>query len=836
MVNGNQQGTTDHMEDEQQEQQPPPLTPEQQALNLLLARIEKLEAIVADQKDQLQRRQKEKGEILKPKRPESFGGETSKMNKFFAELDTYFGYFPYTLEADEDQVLFAANCLVDTAAEWFRPILADYNLNKEDVDKMKEQTQEIFADFKKFKKQLERSFGTMNEEREAERELRFLRQKGALSKHTTTFLRLLTKVNWTEETKKEVFYNSVKPEVKDELFKENRSKIGFVEYTQKAIDIDNRNFERSQERKMEKHGYHPTSQKSNQQPNQGKKRDDYIAKDNGTRPGRMDIDTIHSSKFKGTCNFCGKPGHKEADCRSKQTCEFCGKKGHKEANCYTKKNKDKTRVDAIAETPHNRLHWSVCDDDLCLVHKEGKDDSGYYPKKARTGKTIKTARIDTLNFYEQALEGDSDLDADCEHCGVCEPRHTCNARQKLTLKDMYECDSCGSKDPEHDCLGCPDCGSTEGFQHSCEKEFQQNMEAMYELFKEENEAAENYYKELEDKGKTPFECKVCGSRDFNLECEECHEQGAFDALHVQNKRQELSKEPPQRLNLEQAREQIRLTKTSLEDAYNRVPINDVLNALDENCGNHDWKQCNNMYCQIHVFNKLSQWHAGQTICVKKTECHATHFLDCAIYLCGIHSPDKSQFYRTTRKLTQRGYDFNAHVNRGQGNKTLIKKYHRMIKERNHNLKCQWCKKYQVKTWQESPLDNINIDSVGYVDKKLLVKGYINQDPVTIYVDSGADRNLITPNMVTKLQLPYTAKKRPTYVSSIVHPEHEIIIKYETDHLPLTIAKRTENIKFDIMDLDTCDIMLGHPWLEQSNPLINWKTKEILWNRDVTQEM
>jgi hypothetical protein len=157
----------------------------------------------------------------------------------------------------------------------------------------------------------------------------------------------------------------------------------------------------------------------------------------------------------------------------------------------------------------------------------------------------------------------------------------------------------------------------------------------------------------------------------------------------------------------------------------------------------------------------------------------------------------------------------------------------MIKETN-DIKCKWCYKYQGKEWRENPLSKISIDSIGYANKKLLIEGYIEQQPVTIYVDSGSDRNLITPELVAELQLPYSAKKRPSYVSSIVHPDHEIIISHETDHLPLMIAGRIEDIKFDIMDLDTCDVMLGHPWLEQSNPLINWKTKEILWDRDVTQ--
>jgi hypothetical protein len=104
------------------------------------------------------------------------------------------------------------------------------------------------------------------------------------------------------------------------------------------------------------------------------------------------------------------------------------------------------------------------------------------------------------------------------------------------------------------------------------------------------------------------------------------------------------------------------------------------------------------------------------------------------------------------------------------------------------------------------------------------------------VDSGADRNFITPSKVAELQLPTITKDVPAYISSIVHPEHEITISHETDHLELTVAGRTETLEADLFELDNCDVMLGHPWLQKYNPLINWKTKQILWDIDVTPEL
>ncbi|KAL7917133.1 hypothetical protein ACQKWADRAFT_67649 [Trichoderma austrokoningii] len=176
----------------------------------------------------------------------------------------------------------------------------------------------------------------------------------------------------------------------------------------------------------------------------------------------MDLDTINHRKFTGTCNSCGKKGHKEADCRNKITCRFCGKKGHKESDCYTKKNKgndnwkpqDKktVQIDTIQEntSDHKSLSWTACYDDSCLTHRSDKEGSGYYPRRRSRAKTVE---IDTLDLCD---EGNSDWDSECEYCGISDPTHECTERPNTppTWCDIYQ-----SRDPNHECQGCPDCGS-----------------------------------------------------------------------------------------------------------------------------------------------------------------------------------------------------------------------------------------------------------------------------------------------------------------------------------------------------------------------------------------
>lgn len=899
---------------------PPPvaLTQEQQAITELFARIEALErltteqrATIDEQREQLNaRRNKEKGEIVRPKKPNNYDGNPNEREKYFNEVETYFGYFDVTLADDEDKVHFAASCLEGAAEEWFRPYMKDWNTNS--WTDLKEETRHIFESYKNYKEELVKAFGTSNERQEAEKQLQSLVQKGPLFKHTATFIRLLQKVNWTEESKKERYYMSVKPEVKDELFRLDRDEMSFAKFTEEAIKIDNRQYERKQERKMEKSGSQPRFQP---QANQKKRRDEYIAKDNGTKPGRMDIDAINHKKFPGTCNACGKKGHKEADCRSKITCGFCGKKGHDEVHCYAKKNrnsgnnKDMVQINAITEIPHDHLSWTACYNDSCLVHQSSKEGSGYYPKKPRAKKAHKTITIDTLNFRD----GDSDFSTEslCEYCWSSNPHCDCQGKRLAVWKEHYICDDCKSRDPDHTCTGCPDCGSLE-FPHECEAEWRRNMEAMCELFEEEDRLAKEYLEEREktqrdtkrnechhcgateprhdetcpryyDKYECPrchsrdmehvctnprradrtvpfymYECNLCYSWDREHYCKGCRLCGPYDPGHycpnssINIVNQSYQTIPYGTDNMpttfktfvekfmnnfepEDMNKQYHPDNSGITERHPSVRI--IRETLDENCGKRNWMMCDSVYCQTHAFDKLEDWHDQQAeYQLHKEKCTKEHFLDCEDLRCPKHVMIRHRFRLLTRELTKRGYNTITHQHSKEGSKTLIKEFHSMIEERIYDIKCKWCYKYQGKTWRESHLGKITIDSIGTTKNKLMVKGYINQHPVTTYVDSGADRNLITPQMVNLLGLPYDKKKQPTYVSTVAIPDAEATINYETDHLPITIAGHTETIKFDIMPLGTCDVLLGHPWLKQGNPLINWKTKEILWDRDVTQEL
>jgi Retrotransposon gag protein len=836
------------------------------------------------------------GETIKPPHPEKFNGDPYKIQKYFLDIRTHFDYyFPITFAPHKivERVQYAGTRLEGAAAEWFDPILKDYRNNAE--DKRTQTTTEVFAKYENYEDNLKSMFGEANEQQNAERKLREMKQLGALSKYTVSFIQLLTKVDWTEESKKDVYYYSLKSEVKDELYKVDRSKETFSQFTQKAIDIDNRQWERKQERKQEKSGT-----PHRHIPNQGKKRQEYVASSNDGKPGRMDLDTINSKKFLGTCNFCGKKGHKENDCYKKKPqegCNFCGRKGHKEEDCYKKKgikpweNKEKqlvlakTQIDTIQEVPHNSLSWTACYDDSCATHKNSKDGSGWYPRKPRQKKNV---RIDTLNFYEQPDDNEygndgvsdqdlsqlaehiedqvmtsnmltqlkeedqdrsivwsqnSDLDSICEYCGSTEPTwiHHCNEEEhaneerrirEFELNRTGGCRQCGSRWPNHSCPGCRTCGSRQQG-HNCTKEqqiidkicqkeewkFDRNEDKIYsKIWGGEHKKQATYHPTKDGKAERHI-CNPTMTTQQFLEWEET--QFNLD---------------PYRMNQDCGQEEWDQCKEKYcgKHLYDKL---DEWHMNNQDCGQQRLSRCDNWHCQKHLYYKVEEWHiTTDEVKREQKNCNQNHFLSCNKNSCPAHKKEKYQLYKITRFLAQRGYDLETHVDHGHGNKTAIKKYHRMIQGRNEDIHCKWCLKYYIPKGEETlELRNISIDSIGGITKKLLVTGLLAQRSVRIYVDSGSDRNLISEDLVAELRLPRIAKLRPLVVSSIANEDTGRIINEETDHLPFTIANRTGTLQFDIMELHDCDMLLGHPWLETANPTINWRTKEIRWDSEPDQE-
>jgi hypothetical protein len=91
-------------------------------------------------------------------------------------------------------------------------------------------------------------FQDPDEERQAERELSRLRKKGPASAYAAEFRRICARINSTDDTKIVMFYQGLKEEVKDEMARHDRPK-DFLQYVELAVKLDNRLYERRQEKR-----------------------------------------------------------------------------------------------------------------------------------------------------------------------------------------------------------------------------------------------------------------------------------------------------------------------------------------------------------------------------------------------------------------------------------------------------------------------------------------------------------------------------------------------------------------------------------------------------------
>lgn len=314
-------------------------------------------------------------ENVKLNNPTPYDGTPGQLQAHLTQVRAYQRFNQLDSQPDGKRIMHAASFLKGRALAWFEPYLTDY-VNAEAFENCKQETQEMFSKYENYENALRSLFQDPDEERQAERELSRLRQKGPASAYAAEFRRICARIHSTDETKIFAFYQGLKEEVKDDLARYDRPS-DFLQYVELAIKIDNRLYERRLERKGNTPGNF--RQNNRNKPNTGKKYRPGTSW--GQSSGPMELDATQrkpKDKKDIECYNCNKKGHYARECRSpKKNKDWKpAPEGSRQANVASRSNKTPPRSNRQRELAGK---YCICNSavyDQCQVHPEKDLDDG----------------------------------------------------------------------------------------------------------------------------------------------------------------------------------------------------------------------------------------------------------------------------------------------------------------------------------------------------------------------------------------------------------------------------------------------------------------------------
>jgi predicted aspartyl protease len=107
------------------------------------------------------------------------------------------------------------------------------------------------------------------------------------------------------------------------------------------------------------------------------------------------------------------------------------------------------------------------------------------------------------------------------------------------------------------------------------------------------------------------------------------------------------------------------------------------------------------------------------------------------------------------------------------------------------------------------------------------------EPIPTLIDSGASKNFLDISWAQSNNIPLMELSTPRRVIGIQGKELSHQIRFKA-RLEIEVEGRTFKQVFFAMPTGETKLILGLEWLEESNPVIDWKTKHISWRTEPIQ--
>ncbi|KAK6218056.1 reverse transcriptase domain protein [Colletotrichum tabaci] len=808
---------------------------------------------------------------LKLNSPGTFDGTPGQLKGFLIQIRTYQEFHQSNFRNETERIIHASTFLRGRALSWFEPYMEDL-LDNTTLEHCKSETQDIFGSFQGFEHALKSLFQDPDEKRQAERDLSNLRQTKSATHYAAEFRRICARLDYTDDTRIFMFYQGLKEEVKDELAKIDRPD-DFLQYVEKAIQIDTRLYERRREKGENRRPQANTSKRYNPGPRQqnnynsnwrnNQQRNSGPSTAYGHHAGPMDVSVAHKNKpttrrnpKSGVCFNCEKPGHIARDCRQPKRLQ----------NRPLPEDTKKANI-ARKEVPHEQLSWTACYRDSCLTHQDGKEQAGWYPREPKN-KTVAVSR--------KSKHGDVQ---------IMEKRN-----QQLITKLIQARDTAQAQ------LSNPNMPET---LQAIKARLQQRIQAQGDYQRQlalEEDLAGSVQEELNIRERTPQETiEVLGERtsseytsdsgeslDEFLPPSKMERRAAEQLLELRRTRSSTRSKSPNLKIKQEMRQRLRNL-----DPYDRTKLQeyeiDEGNDIDSDEPLASQTYLDTSRTQINQRPNVDKTHNNQEIRFYGTEdvdvnnrpevqiqekplfgddkllelTHKQHYrifwADCIYDECKTHLRSKEEyaFYprRQGREPIPRAYQ-DSELNTWEV-KEYLTKWLCFQPSPKHPMPCV---NHITKHWSDCMFDKCKYHYEGKArtwrtqikekntsqkedDRHLFLEAIIDGQPTQVMIDSGAQANFMSPRLINQRQIAWRLKDEPYALQNVEGETVEYdggTISKETAQLSMVIHGRQEQLVFDITKIGQLDVILGVPWLRKHDPDISWKANQLRWRDSATE--
>lgn len=198
-------------------------------------------------------------------KPQPFKGERQLAKAFINSLELYFSMRPNDFPTNGSKIKYALLLCEDRAATWGAPIMEEIirtaNNNAIGIPTNPSPRSEFWDDFKA---DFNLNFADPDEKRSAQTKITNLRQTGGADTYTAEFRRLVSILEWTEDnTLMYLYRKGLKDHVIDMMLA-HPEPTTFSSLAELAIKLDNRHFQRQQEKRV--HTTTPSNPRPNNNP------------------------------------------------------------------------------------------------------------------------------------------------------------------------------------------------------------------------------------------------------------------------------------------------------------------------------------------------------------------------------------------------------------------------------------------------------------------------------------------------------------------------------------------------------------------------------------------